>query len=217
MKITTPIFFSDRTDAGQQLARKLTDYADHENVLVLGMVRGGLVVAAEVAIALKLPLDIIVCRKIGAPWNAELGVGALRPDGKILLNEYVMQKCNVDKASLAPIIEEERRELARRLAAYRGDLAAPDLKNKTVILVDDGIATGSTIQAALAYLRDGGVAKIIIAAPIIGTRSFNLLRTNVDEVVAVTVQEKFEDIADFYQSFPDSTDKEVMAILDAQH
>src|SRR5690606_29701149 len=157
--------FEDRQDAGRALAERLSDYAGRPDVIVLALPRGGVPVGAEVARALGAPLDVLVVRKLGLPGQEELAMGAIASGGVRVLNEEVVSLTGVPREVIDRVAEEEGRELERREAAYRGDRPPPDVAGRTVILVDDGIATGSTLRAAVEALRKQGPARIVVAVP----------------------------------------------------
>ncbi len=167
------IRFSNRRDAGQQLAAKLTAYKDKPDVIVLGIPRGGVVVAAQVARALNVPLDIFITRKIGAPFNHELALGAVASDGTVVLDEPLIHELRVPRRLIERETEIQKREIRRRLELFRKDRPALALENKTVIVVDDGIATGSTIIAALRALRHSRPARLVLAVPVKPFRAKN--------------------------------------------
>src|SRR4051794_31523068 len=160
------MIFADRREAGRFLASKLTEYADRPDVLVLALPRGGVPVAYEVARALHAPLDVFLVRKLGLPGREELAMGALASGDVIVLNENLVRGLRIPKDVLNAVIASERKELQRRERIYRGDRPPPDVRDRTVILVDDGLATGSTMRAAVAALRRQGPASIVVAVPI---------------------------------------------------
>ena len=209
------ITFVDRQDAGKQLADKLTAYRNHHNAIVIGLPRGGVIPAAEVAKELKLPLDIVVPRKIGAPFNSELAVGAVTQDGLVVWNEKLMKSFHLspDDLDLKETIKKERAESNRRLRLYRRGRPPLILKDKTVIIVDDGIATGATMRAAIAYAKQQGAAKIIAATPVATVGTLELIAPEVDEIVSVKLPKTFLGISAFYDIFGQTSDDEVIALL----
>jgi len=207
------IKFRDRADGGKKLAQKLEAYRDKSNTIVIGLPRGGVVTAYQIARELHLPLDIIVPRKIGAPFNPELAVGALTQEGTCVWNAELMQRLGLTPADLAHTIAEEQAEAARRLATYRGNRPPLDLKNKTVILVDDGIATGATMRAAIASAHAMGAHKVIVAVPVAPQDTLDLLRQEADEVICAYVPTFFGGVGAFYEMFPQTTDAEVIDIM----
>ena len=205
--------FSDRVDAGRQLARALARFADSSDALVLGVPRGGVVVAAEVARALRLPLDVVVASKVGAPGNPEYAAGAVAPDGVVTANErggFVAE----DLAALAGPVHAK---IAQRLEVFRGGRAEPDFAGKIVIVVDDGIATGLTTRAAVEYLRRKGAARVIVAVPVSPPDSKRMLELVADEVIALETPSSFWAVGQFYQRFDQTEDAEVVDILEGAH
>ncbi len=205
--------FVDRQDAGKQLARKLAAYKNHHNAIVIGLPRGGVIPAAEVAKELKLPLDILVPRKIGAPFNSELAVGAVTQDGQVVWNEQLMKSFHLSPDDLKDTIAKERAESNRRVQLYRQDRSQLDLKDKLVIIVDDGIATGATMRAAIVYAKQQGASKVIAATPVATVDTLELIAPEVDEIVSVQLPKTFLGISAFYDAFPQTEDDEVVALL----
>src|SRR4051794_24230001 len=178
--------FRDRREAGRVLARELSEYADRPDVLVLALPRGGVPVAYEVARALEAPLDVFVVRKLGVPGREELAMGAIAGGGVVVLNEDVVRGLGIAPDVIQRVAEQEGRELLRREQAYRDGRPMPDLTGKTVILVDDGLATGSSMHAAITALREHEPAAIVVAVPAAPKSTCEELRTMVDEVVCAT-------------------------------
>ena len=205
--------FRDRADGGQRLAKKLLTYKNNPKAIVLGLPRGGVVTAYEVAKELNLPLDIIVTRKIGAPGEPELAVGALTQDGKSLFNQELMDSLGLLKEDVAQIIEEERKEAQRRLTTYRGNRAPLDVKNKIAIIVDDGIATGATMRAAIASACNLGAQKIVVAIPVAPPESLKEIRKEADEVICLFVPEVMLGVGAFYDLFAQTDDATVIELL----
>jgi predicted phosphoribosyltransferase len=206
--------FRDRTDAGQCLARLLGGYADRDDVLVLGLPRGGIPVAYEVAKALRARLEVFVVRKIGVPGRRELAMGAIATGGVLFRNEEVLRELHIRQAVFEEVVAEESAELHRREQAYRGHDAAPDLRGKIVILVDDGIATGSTMLAAVEAVNHQGPARLIIAAPAAAEQTCARLRPRVDEVVVTICDPDFQAVGQWYVDFYQTTDEEVAELLE---
>lgn len=204
--------FRDRRDAGRQLGDVLADHRNRD-VVVIGLPRGGVVVAAEVARALEAPLDILVVRKIGAPGQPELGLGAIAEGGIELFNEPLMRQVRVTRDQLGPTIEAEKAELERRVARYRQDGKALDVTGRSVILVDDGLATGGTVRAAAGALRKMGVRFLVLAVPVGSPRTVEELRAQFDEVICLRTPSMFYAIGQFYVDFDQTTDEEVIALL----
>lgn len=205
--------FKDRIDAGRKLAERLGQYAGDSNAIILALPRGGVPVAAEVAKELQLPLDIIVTRKIGAPFNEELAVGALSQDGHVLWNEKIMQMSNLTPEDLAATVAKETHEAQRRLELYRAGRTPLELAGKVVILIDDGIATGATMRAAIEYVRRAGAQKIVVAVPVAAADTIESIAPLVDEVVCVHTPRVFFGVGGFYQRFDQISDDEVIALM----
>jgi putative phosphoribosyl transferase len=207
--------FRDRQDAGRQLAGRLTRYAaDHP--VVLGMPRGGVPVAAEVAAHLEAPLDVIVVRKIGCPWQPELGLGALAEGGVRVLNDELVREISIRPEELDDVAAREAEELARRVRRYRGEASPVPVDGRVVILVDDGLATGYTARAAIESIRRRGARSVILAVPVAPRERVAALRDVADEVVAVDTPRWFSGVGAFYRDFRQTTDEEVVASLHAQ-
>ena len=200
----------DRTEAGEDLARELVrrGYGGADTI-VLGVPRGGVEVARRVADALGAPLDVVVVRKVGAPGNPEFAAGAVDPDGNVYANPYA----GVSGEWLREAAKPEHAEALRRLASYRGDRPPVQLTGRTVIVVDDGIATGLTAQAALSWLRSRGAAKTVVAAPAMAPDAARRLESETDEVVALDMAPGFSAVGQFYGSFPQLTDADVTRLL----
>ena len=205
--------FSDRREAGRVLADMLDEYRDHADVLVLGLPRGGVPVAWEVAAALHAPLDVFVVRKLGAPRWEELALGALSSGGGVVLNDEVVHSLRISDQQLQQVIDRETAELARREAAYRGERPPVELAGKTVILVDDGIATGASMLAAVQAVRSAGPAHIVVAVPVAPPSAQKQLTGVADDVVCVTVPASFMAVGEYYRDFSQTTDEEVRKLL----
>lgn len=203
--------FKNRQEAGRKLAQKLKQYKQAVDTVVLALPRGGVVVGYEVATALKLPLDIVVPRKIGAPGNPEYAIGAITETGEAMLNGGEVR--HVDHAWLQDEMEKEKQEAQRRLAVYRGGAQGPALQGKTVIVVDDGIATGYTMRAAVASVKARYPAKIIVAVPNGATDSIATLRQEADEVVALEIPDVYFAVGAQYEEFSQTSDEEVIFLL----
>ncbi len=206
--------FRDRAEAGQRLARELTEYADRDDVLVLGLPRGGVPVAFEVAQALDAPLDIFLVRKLGVPGHRELAMGAIASGGVRVMNQDVLQQLLVSEEAIDAVAAREREELERREQAYRGDRPRPDVTGKTVLLVDDGLATGASMRAALAALRERDPARIVVAVPTAPPRTCREFEDLADDVVCATTPEPFYGVGGSYVDFSQTTDEEVRELLD---
>ena len=205
--------FRDRTEAGQLLARGLKRYAGREDVVVFGLPRGGVPVAAEVAKALGVPLDVLVVRKLGAPGQEELAIGAIGEGGVRVLNARLVESIGLDESDIDRIAAREERELARRVSAYRGGHAALGVEGKTVIVIDDGVATGATMRAGLQTLRAMGAERIVAAAPVGAPDSVDMLGRDADEVVVMETPAWFHAVGQWYEDFEQTTDEDVRNLL----
>jgi predicted phosphoribosyltransferase len=205
--------FDNRTHAGRVLAERLGAYAGRAGLLVLALPRGGVPVAYEVARALNAPLDVFLVRKLGLPGQEELAMGAIASGGIRVLNEEVVSSLGVPDYVLDDVAERERGELERRQRAYRDDRPLPDVRGRTVILVDDGLATGSTMRAAVAALRQLGPDRIVVAVPVASAGTCAELQGKVDDVVCVHTPEPFYAVGFWYADFRETTDEEVRNLL----
>lgn len=204
--------YADRVDAGRRLAAAVEHLRDRDPV-VIGLPRGGVVVAAEVAKALEAPLDVIVVRKLGAPGQPELGLGAIAEGGVLLLNKPLMRQLGVSKEGLQGTIDAATAELNRRLLAYRGAGEPVQVEGRTVILVDDGLATGSTARAAIGALQHHGAATIVLAVPVGAPSTVRDLERIVDELVCLSAPRMLSSVGQHYEDFTQTTDDEVIALL----
>jgi predicted phosphoribosyltransferase len=205
-------YFSDRVDAGKRLASALTDFAG-KNAIVLAIPRGGVVVGYEIAKALNLPLDVIIPHKIGAPGNPELAIGAMTEDGTIILDENLVAYVGVPKSYIKEESGRQKQEIERRLKMYRQNEPYPNLKGRDVIVVDDGIATGSTMKAALASVKNRGAKTVTVAVPVGPPSTIKELRRLADRVIFLYTPEYFQAIGQFYTDFNQTTDEEVIQML----
>jgi putative phosphoribosyl transferase len=205
--------FYNRYEADEFLAEQLSAYANKPNVLVLALPRGGVPVAAQVARRLNAPLDVLVVRKLGLPDHPELAMGAIATGGVRVENRDVIDALRIPSIVIDAVAAQEQEELVRRERAYRDDLPPPKVEGKTVIIVDDGIATGSTIVAAVAALRQLRASRIVAAAPTIARSTYDYLRRVADQVVAVIAPEEFDGVGQWYEDFSQTTDEEVRALL----
>lgn len=205
--------FENREEAGKLLAEKLVVYENKDNVVVAGIPRGGVPVAAEIAKTLDLPLDIVVTRKIGAPGQEELAIGAIGPEGVSVFDEDLISRLGVSGEYKDSVVQKETKEMGERIKKFRGRREAPNFRDKTVILVDDGIATGSTVEAAIKYLKTKGVSKTILAVPVAPLENVEELEELVDEFIAIATPEEFYAVGQFYKDFPQTKDEEVIRLL----
>jgi len=210
--LLSPIF-RDRSDAGRRLAERLSDYAGRDDLVVLGLPRGGLPVAYEVAQVLRAPLDVFVVRKLGVPGHEELAMGAIASGGIRVLNEDVVQALGISKKTIERVAAEEGQELERRERIYRGELAPLAIEGRHVILVDDGLATGATMRAAVAAARQKGPSGITVAVPAAATEACHALASEVDRVVCAATPEPFIAIGVWYADFRQVSDAEVRQLL----
>lgn len=205
------MIFRDRTHAGEELAKKLLKYKGALNAVILALPRGGVAVGAEIARRLNLPLDIVVPRKIGAPGNPEYAIGAITETGEGIMNEEEVKY--VDKKWLQNEIEREKKEAERRIKTYRAGRPAKNIKNKTVIIVDDGVATGYTMRAAVSAVRTRGPKNLIIAVPHGARDSIKALRREADEVYTLDEPILYGAVGQYYVSFPQVSDEEVINLM----
>ncbi|RCJ26956.1 phosphoribosyl transferase [Nostoc minutum NIES-26] len=207
------MLFQDRTAAGQFLAEALADYANRSDVLVLALPRGGVPVAFEVAKALNVTLDVLVVRKLGVPDNKELAMGAIASGSVRVLNQDIVQQLSISDEVVDGITLQEREELERREQLYRGARPFPDLWARTVILVDDGLATGATMWAAILALRQQQPARIVVAVPVAAPETYQELAGKVDKIVCSATPSPFYSVGRWYKNFPQTTDEEVRDLL----
>lgn len=206
--------FANRAEAGRQLAQALMHHA-RTGAVVLGLPRGGVVVAAEVARALDATLDVWVVRKIGAPYQPELGMGAIAEGDAVVLDRSIVSAVGVSRAELLDIARREGEEVRRRVQRFRGDRPAPELRGKTVIIVDDGIATGGTTRAALRGVRQQAPARVVLAVPVASPIVLHELREECDEIVCLSQPESLYAIGLWYEDFTQVEDAEVIRLLGA--
>ncbi len=206
--------FRDRTDAGRQLADELLQYGGRDDVLVLALPRGGVPVAAEVARRLALPLDVFIVRKLGVPGHEELAMGAIASGGVRVLNQDVITAISAPHDVIEAVTAAERDELERREKSYRNSRPAPDVRGRVVILIDDGLATGATMRAAVLALRQRGAAKIIVAVPVGAASTCRELSAEVDEAVCLIASDAFIGVGQYYENFAQTSDEEVRQLLE---
>lgn len=209
----TPPVFRDRVQAGQMLAEALMNYANRNDVIVLGLPRGGVPVAYQVAKQLRTPLDVLIVRKLGVPDDEELAMGAIASGGVKVLNSSVVRALGIPPDVIEQAVATQSRELRRRELAYRGHTGTPEIKGRIVILVDDGIATGSTIRAAVQALRQQHPKQVIIAVPAAAPDSCAELESVADDLVALIKPEDFRGVGQWYEDFDQTTDAEVTQLL----
>lgn len=205
--------FQDRRDAGRALARALASHADDPDLLILAVPRGGVPVAAEVARGLDAPLDVFVVRKLGVPGHPELAMGAIASGGIRVLNRETLHALGVPEVAVESVVREEVRELARREELYRGRSGTPPLAARTVILVDDGMATGATMEVAVRAIRSRGPRRVVVAVPVASREAYARLHAAADEVVCLAAPDPFRAVGLWYRDFEQTTDDEVRALL----
>jgi putative phosphoribosyl transferase len=206
--------FRDRTDAGRQLADELLHYGGRNGVIVLALPRGGVPVAAEVASRLALPLDVFVVRKLGVPGHEELAMGAIASGDVRVLNRDVIDAISVPDEIIDAVTALEREEFKRRELSYRGDRRAPEVQGRTVILIDDGLATGASMRAAVAALRPRDAAKIVVAVPVGAPSTCRELQSVADEVICLSAPHAFVGVGQYYEDFSQTSEDEVRALLE---
>jgi|SRR5215207_5793075 len=205
--------FRDRRDAGKKLAQKLSAYADRPNVLVLALPRGGVPVAYEIALALRVPLDIFIVRKLGMPGREELAIGALASGGIRVLNGDIIRMMSIPEEVINFVVKRELQELQRREKLYRGDRPAPEVRDRTVIIVDDGLATGASMRAAVEGVRAQHPDRIVVAVPVAASETRAALEPEVDEIICAMTPEPFYGVSRWYENFSQVTDEEVRSLL----
>jgi putative phosphoribosyl transferase len=206
--------FTDRREAGRHLAQRLTEYANRDDTVVLALPRGGVPVAYEVAKGLHAPLDVFLVRKLGTPGHRELAMGAIASGGIRVVNEDVVRYLNISEAEIDAVARAEQQELERREAAYRRERSLPSLERAVVILVDDGLATGSTMRAAVQAIRQRQPARVIVAVPVGARETCRELESLADEVVCDRTPQPFSAVGQWYLNFEQTSDEEVRTLLD---
>lgn len=207
------MIFTDRYQAGKELVSYLTKYQNLKDCIVIGLPRGGVVTAFEVAQGLHLPLEIVCPRKIGAPFNPELAIGAITETGEGIFDQSLISRLNVSEDYIQRTVEVEKKQAQRRLSVYRQNRPPRNLKEKIVILVDDGLATGSTMKAAIKTVQAEGAEKIIVAVPVSPPDTLEEIRSEVDEVVCIKAPPFFSAVGEFYENFNSTEDDEVIDLL----
>lgn len=206
--------FKDRSDAGKRLAQKLSAYADHSDVILLALPRGGVPVAFEVSLALNAPLDIFVVRKLGVPGREELAMGTIASTGIRVINDDIVRILNIHQEVINIVAQKELKELELREHRYRGERSALDVHNRTVILINDGLATGASMRAASVGIRAQQPARIVIAVPVAAPETCDALQFEADEMVCVLTPEPFSGLNRWYENFSQTTDQEVRMYLE---
>lgn len=209
------LVFRDRRDAGRQLAAALAGYAGAPGLIVLALPRGGVPVAFEVALALRAPLDIFVVRKLGVPGHEEYAMGAIASGGICVLNHDVLRRLSIPEVAISRVAAREQQELERREREYRGGRPVPVLGGRTVLLVDDGLATGASMEAALQAVQGHHPARVVVAVPVAPAETCERLGALADDVVCLSMPEPFDAVGCWYRSFPQTTDDEVRTLLAA--
>lgn len=210
------MFFEDRYQAGRLLAEALLEFRDRPEVLVLALPRGGVPVAREVARTLHAPLDVLVVRKVGVPWNPEFALGAVASGGALVLNERAAEQLDISRDELAQLVAVQQQEVTRREHAFRGPRPPLQLTDRTVLLVDDGLATGSTMRAAVQAARQLGAGWIVVAVPVAPPETLAALKREADQVVCLDSPEFFYAVGAFYADFAQVSDREVSVLLASQ-
>ncbi|KAI2674703.1 phosphoribosyltransferase family protein [Pseudomonas sp. TNT3] len=213
MSPSSPLILQDRAAAGRRLTEPLRHYADRPDVIVLALPRGGVPVAYEVATALNLRLDLMLVRKLGVPSQPELAMGAIASGGIQILNDHALQFHPIDRAAFQAVVARETRELLRREQAYRGTRAPVQLKDQAVILIDDGLATGASMRAAIHAVRTQSPSRIVVAVPVAPVETAEALRREVDELICPITPEWFTSIGHWYMDFSQTPDAEVIRLL----
>lgn len=205
--------FNDRSDGGSQLALRLKKYKDQKGVLVLALPRGGVVTGYEIARYLNAPLDVVIVRKIGFPGQPELGIGAVPETGTVVLNEFIISTYGVQKDYIEREISRQKEEISRRVKLYRKGKGLPDLEGKTIILVDDGVATGATMKAAITTMREEKLSKLIVALPVAPPSVADEIQQMVDEFICIETPFDFMAVGAHYRDFTQVSDEEVIELL----
>jgi len=205
--------YRDRSEAGRMLASELTAYAKQPAVLVLALPRGGVPVAFEVARALQAPLDVFLVRKLGVPGHEELAMGAIATGGIRVINEDVVRMLHIPEHIIEKVVNRELQELGRRERLYRDNRPLPDVHNRIIILIDDGLATGATMRAAIQALRLQHPTRLVVAVPVAAPPGYDILREEVDEVICPLTPESFHGVGWWYEDFSQTSDREVHDLL----
>jgi putative phosphoribosyl transferase len=206
--------FRDRKDAGTKLASRLLKYENNKDALVLALPRGGVVAGYEVALALGVPFDVLIVRKIGVPWQPELAAGALSETGSLVLNKLIVSGYRISKEFLEEEVSKQKEEIMRRIELYRMGKGIADLSGKIVILIDDGVATGATMKAAIETLREAKISKLVVALPVSPSDTADELRGVSDEFICLETHADFLAVGNYYQDFTQVSDGEVVDLLE---
>jgi putative phosphoribosyl transferase len=206
--------FLDRRDAGAKLAPKLLKYKDNKDVLVLALPRGGVMTGYETALALRVPMDVLIVRKIGVPWQPELAAGALSETGALVINKLVVSGYKISKEFLEKEVSRQKEEISRRIELYRNGKGIACLEDKIIILIDDGVATGATMKAAVETLREAKIRKLVVALPVSPADTAEELRGMSDEFVCIETHDDFLAVGNYYQDFTQVSDEEVVDLLE---
>lgn len=211
------MIFKNREEAGQLLAKALIKYENNKNAIILGLPRGGVPVAAEVSKKLNLPLDIFLVRKLGTPGHEELAMGAIAMGGMKVLNQEVIDMLSIPKETIDRVIEAEQKELKRRDQLYRGNKTTLKIEGQIIILIDDGLATGATMRAAVAAVKTIHPKKVIVAVPVSPEDTYREFKAVVDEIVCLHIPEYFAAVGQFYNDFSQTSDEDVRKLLKGQN
>lgn len=206
--------FLDRRDAGAKLASKLLKYKDNKDVLVLALPRGGVMTGYETARALRVPMDVLIVRKIGVPWQPEFAAGALSETGALVINKLVVSGYKISKEFLEKEVSRQKEEISRRIELYRNGKGIAGLEDKIIILIDDGAATGATMKAAVETLGEAKIMKLVVALPVSPVDTAEELRGMSDEVVCIETHDDFLAVGNYYQDFTQVSDEEVVDLLE---
>ncbi len=206
--------YVNRRDAGRHLAERLARYKGKKDALILALPRGGVAVGVELAKNLDLPMDLMLVRKLGVPGDEEFAMGAIAMGDVCFVNEETVNLIRIPQVMIDQVIKREKEELARRNEVYRGGAEPPDLKEKTVILVDDGMATGADMRVAAQAARQLGASRVVVAVPVSSDSAYDLLKPYVDEIVVLQIPPFFPGVGYFYQSFDQMEDSEVLALME---
>lgn len=209
--------FKNRIDAGEQLAKKLAIFKNRDDVIAIGLPRGGVPIAYEIASALEVPLDIVCPRKIGAPGNKEFAIGAITETGEGMIDELTIARLKIPQSYIEQEMQQEKEVALRRLKVYREGLPPRNLEHKTVILIDDGLATGATMKAAVHSARAEGAAKVVVAIPVSPPNTLKEMEEIADDVICLSAPLYFQAVGQFYEDFTPTEDEEVIELMHLAH